>query len=150
MDTENITYPGFNDESPDRDNNLNDDMDADDMDDEDLDVNENLNYNENDNSFELDVKSDNPDYDHPDPYITTAKNGDDINSTYDEANPYTVDEYIPNENLETDVDQLGMHIDSGKIVEVDPADEAISRTPEDDRDDLDEEGYPKNDKEAFK
>jgi hypothetical protein len=39
-----------------------------------------------------------------------------------------------------------MHISDGKIVETNPIDEAISRTPEDDRDDLDEEGYPKNDK----
>ena len=38
-----------------------------------------------------------------------------------------------------------MHIDSGKIVELSPTDEALARTPEDDRDDLDEEGYPKND-----
>jgi hypothetical protein len=150
MDAENKKYPGFNDESPDRDNNLKDDLDAAEPDIDDTDVNENLNFNEDDNSFELDVKSDDPDYDHPDPYNSTAKNGDDINSTYDEANPYAADEYIPNENLETDVDQLGMHIDSGKIVEVDPADEAISRTPEDDRDDLDEEGYPKNDTENFK
>jgi len=106
-----------------------------------------LNYNAEDNSYEYDVKSDNPDYDHPDPYKTSAKNGEDMNSTYDEANPYdTADEYIPNESLETDVDQLGMHIDDGEIVELDPTDELLSRTPEDDRDDLDEEGYPKNDR----
>ena len=43
------------------------------------------------------------------------------------------------------IDEFGMHIDSGKIVELDPIDEELSRTPEDDRDDLDEEGYPKND-----
>jgi hypothetical protein len=30
-------------------------------------------------------------------------------------------------------------------VELDPIDEILSHTPEDDRDDLDEEGYPKND-----
>jgi len=108
---------------------------------------EQLSFNEADNSFELDVKSDDPDYDHPDPYNTSAKNGEDMNSTYDEANPYdAADEYIPNENLETDVDKLGMHIDTtGSIVELDPVDEVLSRTPEDDRDDLDEEGYPKND-----
>jgi hypothetical protein len=83
---------------------------------------EQLKYNAEDNSYEYDVKS-------------------------DEANPYdTADEYIPNESLETDVDKLGMHIDDGKIVEIDPIDEVLSRTPEDDRDDLDEEGYPKNDR----
>ncbi|HEY2581836.1 MAG TPA: hypothetical protein VGI43_08520, partial [Mucilaginibacter sp.] len=69
------------------------------------------------------------------------------NSTYDEANPYdAVDEYIPNESLETDVDKMGMHIDDGDIVEIDAVDKALSHTPEDDRDDLDEEGYPKNDR----
>ena len=45
-----------------------------------------------------------------------------------------------------DVDKLGMHIDNaGSIVNVDPIDEVLGHTPEDDRDDLDEEGYPKND-----
>jgi hypothetical protein len=107
---------------------------------------EQLRFNKDDNSFEYDVNSDDPDYDHPDPYNTSQKNGADMNSTYDEANPYdTVDEYIPNESLETDVDQLGMHIDHGEIVNVDRIDEELSHTPEDDRDDLDEEGYPKND-----
>lgn len=108
---------------------------------------EQLSFNAEDNSYEFDVKSDDPDYDHPDPYNTSAKNGEDFNSTYDEANPYAVDEYILNESLETDVDKLGMHIDTkGSIVDLDPIDEVLGHTPEDDRDDLDEEGYPKNDK----
>lgn len=107
---------------------------------------EQLSFNAENNSYEFDVTSDDPDYDHPDPYNTAAKNGEDFNSTYDEANPYAVDEYISNENLETDVDQLGMHIDNkGSIVDLDPIDEVLGHTPEDDRDDLDEEGYPKND-----
>lgn len=132
--------PVFDDESVDRDRTLKDELG------ETIDE-EQLSYNPDENSFEYDVKSDDPDYDHPDPYNTAAKNGDDFNSTYDEANPYdTADEYIPNESLETDVDQLGMHISEGKIVETDPIDEALSRTPEDDRDDLDEEGYPRNDR----
>ncbi|MGZ3757318.1 MAG: hypothetical protein ACXVAY_12400 [Mucilaginibacter sp.] len=106
-----------------------------------------LKYNVDDNSFEYDVKSDDPDYDHPDPYKTSAKNGEDMNSTYDEANPFdAVDEYIPHESLEDDVELLGMHVDDGSIVELDPIDEVLSRTPEDNRDDLDEEGYPKNDR----
>jgi hypothetical protein len=108
---------------------------------------ENLAYNAEDDSFEYDVDSDDPDYVHPDPYHTSVKNGEDMNSTYDEANPYDAgDEYIPNESLETDVDSLGMHLDSGKIVELNPRDRALGHTAEDDRDDLDEEGYPKNDK----
>ena len=50
--------------------------------------NEDLNYNAETNSYEFDVKGDDPDYDHPDPYDTAVKNGEDFNSTYDEANPY--------------------------------------------------------------
>jgi hypothetical protein len=134
------TDPVFDSEGEDRDRTLKDELG------ETIDK-EQLKYNADDNSFEYDVKSDDPDYDHPDPYKTSVKNGDDINSTYDEANPYdAVDEYIPNESLETDVDLLGMHIDNGEIVDLDPIDEILGRTPEDKRDDLDEEGYPKNDK----
>jgi hypothetical protein len=130
----------FDNDNDDRDRTLKDDLD------ETIDK-EQLSYNKADNSYEYDVKSDDPDYDHPDPYNTSVKNGSDFDSTYDEANPYdAVDEYIPNENLETDVDLLGMHVDNGESVLVDPADDALARTPEDDRDDLDEEGYPKNDK----
>jgi hypothetical protein len=132
--------PVFDNEGDDRDRTLKDELG------ETTDKDQ-LKYNADDNSFEYDVKSDDPDYDHPDPYKTSVKNGDDMNSTYDEANPYdAVDEYIPNESLETDVDQLGMHIVDGESVEIDPIDEVLSRTPEDDRDDLDEEGYPKNDR----
>jgi hypothetical protein len=108
---------------------------------------EQLAFNKDENSFEYDVESDDPDYEHPDPYNTAVKNGEDMNSTYDEANPYDAgDEYIPNESLETDVDDLGMHIDDGDIVEVDPIDDMLSRTDEDSRPDLDEEGYPINDR----
>ncbi|TWR27544.1 hypothetical protein FPZ43_13810 [Mucilaginibacter pallidiroseus] len=109
--------------------------------------NDNLNYNEELDSYELDVKGEDEDYDHPDPYDTSAKNGEDFDSTYDEANPYDVKgEFDTGRSLETDAESLGMHIDSGKIVELDPRDEALAHTPEDDRDDLDEEGYPINDK----
>ena len=132
-------YPGFDDDSEDRDRTLKDDL-GETIDSEDL------AFDDDENSFEYDVKSDDPDYDHPDPYNTSAKNGEDMNSTYDEANPYdAVDEYIPNESLETDVDKLGMHIDDGEITELDAVDKALAHTPEDDRTDLDEEGYPKND-----
>lgn len=107
---------------------------------------ENLAYDSENNSFEYDVNSDDPDYDHPDPYITAVKDGGDFNSTYDEANPYdSVEEYIPNKSLETDAENLGMHIDDGEIVQVDPIDDQLARTEEDERPDLDEEGYPKND-----
>src|SRR6201992_3773308 len=132
--------PAFDNDADDRDRTLKDELG------ETIDTAQ-LKYNANDNSYEYDVKSDDPDYDHPDPYNTTAKNGEDFNSTYDEANPYDAgDEYIPNESLETDVDKLAMHVDDGKIVEVDAVDKALSHTPAADRDDLDEEGYPKNDR----
>ena len=135
------SYPELDDETSDRDRTLKDSLG------ESSDV-EDLSYNADDDSFEYDVKSDDPEYDHPDPYHTSVKNGADMDSTYDEANPYdAVDEYIPNESLETDVDQLGMHIDSkGRILELDPIDDILSRTPEDSRTDLDEEGYPLNDR----
>src|SRR5476649_2486693 len=108
--------PVFDNEGEDRDRTLKDELG------ETIDK-EQLKFNADDNSYEYDVKSDDPDYDHPDPYKTSAKNGEDMNSTYDEANPYdSSEEYIPNESLETDVDQLGMHIDEGEIVELDPTD----------------------------
>ncbi|MES2279116.1 MAG: hypothetical protein V4592_24000 [Bacteroidota bacterium] len=133
------TFSEFDNDDDDRDRTLKDDLG------ETIDT-ENLKYNADKNSFEYDVKSDDPDYDHPDPYDTTVKNGEDISSTYDEANPYDVNgEYDAKRNIETDADDLAMHIDDGEIVEVDAADAALARTPEDDRDDLDEEGYPKND-----
>src|ERR1700753_253784 len=108
--------PAFDNDADDRDRTLKDELG------ETIDTAQ-LKYNANDNSYEYDVKSDDPDYDHPDPYKTSAKNGEDMNSTYDEANPYDAgDEYIPNESLETDVDKLGMHIDKGGIVDLDKAD----------------------------
>jgi len=134
-------YPGFDDENEDRDKTLKDDLG------ETID-NEDLAFDADENSYEYDVKSDNPDYQHIEAYNTAAKNGEDMNSTYDEANPFDAgEEYIPNESLETDVDKLGMHIDDGEIVDLDITDKILSHTPEDDRDDLDEEGYPKNDRE---
>ena len=137
-------YPAFDDENQDRDRTLKDTLGE-------TTNTESLKYDADENSFEFDVKSNDPEYDHPDPYDTTVKNGDDISSTYDEANPYDVNgEYDAKRSLETDVDKLGMHIDNGEIVELDPTDEVLARTPEDDRDDLDEEGYPKNDEDFLK
>src|SRR6202012_6216760 len=101
--------PVFDNEGEDRDRTLKDELG------ETIDK-EQLKFNAEDNSYEYDVKSDDPDYDHPDPYNPSMKNGEDMNSTYDEANPYGADgEYIQNESLEDDVDQLGMHVDDGRI-----------------------------------
>src|ERR1700753_4235921 len=115
--------PAFDNEADDRDRTLKDELG------ETIDK-EQLKFNADNNSYEYDVKSDDPDYDHPDPYNTAVKNGADMDSTYDEANPYDAgDEYIPNESLEDDVDLLGMHIAKGNIVHGDPMEEIISRTP---------------------
>jgi hypothetical protein len=95
------------------------------------------------------VESTDEEYDHPDPYDTAVKNGGDADSDYDEANPTAVNEYKKDVSLETDAEKLGMHIDKeGEIVHVDPIDEEMAKTAEDSRDDLDEEGYPRNDQES--
>ena len=112
---------------------------------------ENLSFDKEKNSFELDVKGTDKDYDHPLPYETTAANGGDDNSDYDEANPYIGDEYAKKDDqIESDLDELGMHVDNGESLELDPEDEFLARTPEDDRPDLDEEGYPINDDQPLK
>jgi len=104
-----------------------------------------LKYNAEENSFELDVEGDNDDeYIHDNPYDTVAEDGDDMDSDWDEANITVGDEY-EEFNEEEEVEKLGMHIDKGQILELDPLDEKLAETPEDERSDLDEEGYPKND-----
>ncbi|MEJ7780139.1 MAG: hypothetical protein WKF68_11185 [Daejeonella sp.] len=123
----------------DRDQALKDDLN--------MEVNiDDLSYDPEKNSYELDVESDDPEYVHLDPYDTAVENGGDADSDFDEANPTAVNEYDKDASLESDLDKLGMHVDNGNIVEVRRIDEELSRTPEDDRDDLDEEGYPKNDR----
>ena len=107
---------------------------------------ENLSYNENKQSYELDVKGTDEDYDHPMGYETVAAGARDDDSTYDEANPYVGDEYARNEEIANDdLEELGMHVDNGESVKLSAEDEILARTPEDNRDDLDEEGYPVND-----
>jgi hypothetical protein len=108
----------------------------------------NLTFNEEKNTFEVDVKGEDKDYDHPFPYETPSANGADFNSTFDEANPYIGDEYATEEDKASDkLEELGMHVDTtGESVLLSAEDELLARTEEDDRDDLDEEGYPINDK----
>ena len=141
-------YPGFNDENLDRDKNMKDDLGAEvDKDSGSVDRSD-LSYDPEKDSFEIDVNSTDEDYDHPDPYITSVKRGSDFDSDFDEANLTANDEYHRANDHVTEVpeaDEFGMHIDSGKIVQLDPLDEDLAMTPEDERDDLDEEGYPKND-----
>ena len=138
MNKNNQFYPGFNDENSDRDKKLKDELG------ETTDIND-LAYNEEINSYELDVESKDPDYDHADPYDTAVPNGGDSDSSFDEANPTAVHEYDKDLSLESDAEKLAMHIDDGSIVKVDAIDKELAKTPEDQRDDLDEEGYPKND-----
>ncbi|WP_028296211.1 hypothetical protein [Olivibacter sitiensis] len=113
---------------------------------------ENLKYDEAEDSFELDIDeesvdypSEDPEYQHEDPYDTAAPHGKDDNSDWDEANPLVGDEYDENKSLETDLDDLGMHVDNGKITRLSKEDEKLADTPEDERGDLDEEGYPRRD-----
>ena len=107
---------------------------------------ENLSYDERKQSYELDVKGDDKDYDHPMGYETVAAGAVDDDSTYDEANPYVGDEYANETDMVDDkLEELGMHVDHGESVKLSPEDEILARTPEDSRDDLDEEGYPIND-----
>ena len=139
MSNENTPFPELNDDNTDRDRELKDQLGAT-VDKEDL------KYNEEEGSYEIDVESDDPDYMHPDPYDTSGKNGSDFDSDFDEANLTANDEYHrANDGEEDVVEEYGMHIDSGKIVELDSIDEELAATPEDERSDLDEEGYPKND-----
>jgi len=107
---------------------------------------ENLSYDKNKESYELDVRGTDSEYDHPMGYETVAAGARDDDSTYDEANPYVGDEYARNEEIaEDNLEELGMHVDNGESVLLNPEDEILSRTAEDYRDDLDEEGYPIND-----
>jgi hypothetical protein len=106
-----------------------------------------LSFDEEKQSYELDVKGDDKDYDHPMPYETVATGSIDDDSTYDEANPYVGDEYANDvEKVKDKLTELGMHVDNtGESVLLSAEDEILARTDEDNRDDLDEEGYPKND-----
>jgi hypothetical protein len=139
-DPKNKFYPGFTDENLDRDKDPEQEFAAESV--------EDLSYDPEKDSFEIDVQSTDEDYDHPDPYTTSVRKGSDFDSDFDEANITANDEYHRANEEAAEVpeaSEFGMHIDSGKIVQLDPLDEELAMTPEDARDDLDEEGYPKND-----
>ena len=134
----------MNTDSTEHNNQANDKLHASDLG-ETQDFNE-LSFDKERNTFEVDVKGEDKDYDHPFPYETPSENGADFNSDFDEANPFIGDEYANKEKTAEDgLNELGMHIDNGESVILSPEDEILARTEEDDRDDLDEEGYPKND-----
>jgi hypothetical protein len=106
-----------------------------------------LSFDERKKSFEYDVKSTDSDYDHPMNYDTIATGAVNDDSTFDEANPYVGDEYgKKDEVVDDELEELGMHVDDGDSVRLSPEDKILGRTEEDYRDDLDEEGYPRNDR----
>ncbi len=107
---------------------------------------ENLRYNEEESSFELDSETSDTEYEHPEPYDTAAPEGEDDNSTYDEENPYTPDEYRDKQSaLEGGLAELDDEVVDDELNELNEADRKLAETPEDDRGDLDEEGYPVRD-----
>jgi len=112
------------------------------------DVND-LAFDEEEQSYTFDVKAEDKSYDHPLPYNSVSKGAVDDDSTYDEANPYVGDEYAEESGGEEDSEtseEPGMHIDEdGESIRVNAEDHILGLTEEDFRDDLDEEGYPKND-----
>lgn len=128
---------GINPDRTDRDETLKEDLH--------MEINvDDLAFDEARNSYEMDVIADDPDYVHHDPYDTAVENGSDALSDFDEANPTAVSEYNKNASLEADLDDLAMHVQTEEDMIGD--EESFSETPEDNRDDLDQEGYPKNDR----
>lgn len=108
---------------------------------------ENLAYNEDLESYELDVDDNDPDYDHPANYDTLSEGAIDDDSTYDDSNPFVGDEYADREDLEEeDLEDAHMRIETFKHDRLSPLDKKLAENEEDLRDDLDEEGYPKNDR----
>src|SRR5690606_30463924 len=107
---------------------------------------EDLRYNEAEDSFELDAETADKEYHHPQPYNTAAPEGEDDNSTYDEENPYTPNEYRDKESeMKGDLEELDATVTDEELTQLDEADEQLADTAEDSRDDLDAEGYPRKD-----
>lgn len=107
-----------------------------------------LAYNEEDASYELDVNDKDPDWDHPANYDTLSEGAENDDSTYDSANPYVGDEYADLDELREDsLEDNNMRITDASNLRVSKKDEELAKDEEDYRDDLDAEGYPKNDKE---
>ncbi len=107
---------------------------------------EDLRFNEEENSFELEPETADDEYDHPAPYDTAAPEGEDDNSTYDEENPYTPNEYRDKRTaLQGELEELDGEVVDNQLVQLNETDRSLAETPEDDREDLDEEGYPTRD-----
>lgn len=107
---------------------------------------EHLRYNEAEDSFELDPETADSEYHHPQPYQTAAPEGEDDNSTYDEENPYTPNEYRDKESeMKGELEELDATVTDEQLTQLDEVDEQLANTAEDNRGDLDEEGYPRRD-----
>ena len=105
---------------------------------------EDLKYNDAQNSFELDPETADSEYKDSSPYNTAAPSGEDDNSTYDEANPYTADEYRDKRSA-LDENLAELEVADDHLTRLDDTDRKLAQTPEDSRGDLDEEGYPVKD-----
>lgn len=105
-----------------------------------------LRYNEEEDSFELNPVTEADEYDHPLPYDTAAPQGEDDNSTYDEENPYTQNEYQDTRaEVEADLDLLGTEA-ADESVQLDELDEQFAEGADEDTEEgVDEEGYPLRD-----
>ncbi len=107
---------------------------------------EDLRYNESEDSFELDPETADKEYRHPQPYNTAAPEGEDDNSSYDEENPYTPNEYRDNESeMKGELEELDATVTGKQLTQLNEVDEQLANTPEDSRGDLDAEGYPRRD-----
>jgi len=107
---------------------------------------EDLRYNETEDSFELDPETGEKEYRHPQPYDTAAPEGEDDNSTYDEENPYTPNEYRDKQrDMKDELEELDATVTDDQLTQRNEVDEQLAKTPEDDRGDLDAEGYPHRD-----
>jgi len=137
MEPKHKKFKGIKPDRTDRDESLKEDLK--------MEINiDDLSFDQEKNSYEMDVIGDDPEYVHHDPYDTAVENGRDALSDFDEANPTAVNEYDKNASLETDLNVLAMHVEYEE--DVINEEESFSETPEDNRDDLDLEGYPKNDR----
>ncbi|WP_312187498.1 hypothetical protein [Sphingobacterium sp.] len=111
------------------------------------DMDQNLAFNEELDSYEMDVDDEDPDYDHPANYDTISEGAIDDDSTYDDSNPFVGDEYANRDELkEEDLNNANMRIENIQHESLSPLDKKLAENEEDLRDDLDEEGYPKNDR----
>ena len=106
---------------------------------------EDLKYNAQEDSFELDPETEDEEYQHPLPYDTSAPSGEDDNSSYDEENIYTRNEY---QDKMTILDGQLEESETDRVLEsfeLEDRDEQLTNQKENKSPEEDEEGYPKRD-----